>query len=143
MHTIADLMVAVAEKLTGERGLKVIFRDPAYAKADGCFYKSSSGEPIIELKPYLRDERALFVLLHECAHVILHPSEIDIRDVSSKPSGSMVIGEHDVIPKSENEADRLANKWIAYAKKHARREPGMREIEALLWALLDLQGGEI
>jgi len=139
MFSVADLMSAVAEKLTGERNLKIIFRDPAYQGADGCFYKSASGKPIIEIKPYLQDDRILFVLCHECAHAVLHPGEIVNKDVSSKPSGSMIIGDLDRVPKHEDEADKLANKWIAYANKnaHAYHEPGMREIEAKLWALLE------
>jgi len=132
-------MNAVALNLTGDRELKVIFRDPAYQGADGCFYKSAAGKPIIEIKPYLQDDRGLFVLCHECAHVVLHPGEIVNKDVSSKPSRSMIIQEADQVPDHEDQADQLANEWIAYAKKnaHAYSEPGMKEIEALLWALLE------
>jgi len=140
MYSIADLMVEVALKLTGDRDLRIIMRDPAYQGADGCFYKSASGKPIIEMKPYLKDDRILFVLCHECAHVLLHPGEIVSIDVSDKPSGSMKINrEIDIIPKHEDEADQLANKWIDYAKKnsHAYYEPGMSELESMLWALLE------
>jgi len=144
MHTIADLMSAVAERLVGDRELKVIFRDPAYAGTNGCFYKSASGKPIIELKPYLDDDHSLHLLLHECAHAILHRDDIVSKDVSSKPSGSMRVRKIELDPKHESEADRLADKWLSYAKRHVHkyREPGMLEIEALLWALLDYQGGE-
>jgi Zn-dependent peptidase ImmA (M78 family) len=137
MFSVADLISAVASHLVGERELKVIFRDPVMKKADGCFYKSSSGEPIIEIKPYLDDDRVLFVMLHECAHVVLHRDDVRINDMSSKPSGSVAIGHHDVIPKNEREADELANKWLAYARRCVKREQGMSEIEALLWALLE------
>lgn len=137
MFTIADLMSAVASHLVGHRDFKVILREPSVKKADGCFYLGSSGEPIIEVKPYLDDDRVLFVMCHECAHAVLHRDEVFINDLSSSPSGSYEIKASDVIPRHEDEADALANKWIAYAKRHAKREQGMREIEALLWALLD------
>jgi len=119
--------------------LVVIFRDPAYKGADGCFYKTAAGKRIIEMKPYLDDDRSLFVMLHECAHAILHSGDVFSNDVRSKPSGSMIIGDHDVIPENEQEANRFADFWLAYAKKHQGEyyEQGMKDIEARLWALLD------
>ena len=136
MNSIADLMAAVASRLAGDLHLRVIFRDPAYRGADGCFYKSADGKKIIELKPYLDADRSLWVLLHECAHARLHGGDLVNKDVSAKPSGSMAIGAHDVIPENESAADQLARKWLSWARDHANYEPGVSELEALLWALL-------
>lgn len=138
MRSIADLMVKVAEHLTGEENLEVIFRDPPYRLTDGCCYKSASGKPIIELKPYLDEDRTFYVLLHECAHAVLHRQAIRALDVRSRPSGSMEFKRESNpnYKRHEDEADALANKWLTFAKKHARREQGMSELEACLWCLL-------
>jgi len=138
MFSIADLMSAVASRLVGG-DLEVVFRDPSIKGADGCFYRIASGKQVIEMKPYLRDDRSLFVLLHECAHAVRHREREDNEDLRSSASGSVKINFDDVPKKREDEADQLANEWIAYAKRHQGEyyEQGMLNIEAQLWALLN------
>jgi len=68
MTEIQKLFEDAAAGLTS-KPVRVIFRIPASKNADGIAYlQYATGEPIIEIKPGLKYDRAIYVLLHEAAH---------------------------------------------------------------------------
>lgn len=134
MQTLYDLMLKVAQHLTGKRPA-LRYREPIYKGNIACVQVDETGRPVIDISPILNgDERELRIFLHELAHIRLHKF---MRSNVEQPPQSVQINEQPVAHASrEKQADDLALRWLDYGRKH---QPGgvIPEFEGILWALLN------
>jgi hypothetical protein len=140
------LFYRAAVHLTGRKDIQIRFRDPSVRGGDGFACLDKLERPVIEIRPDLSDERKLFVLLHECAHVKLHSKYWKANPNVDAFSGSIesprgwwknnpglkAIGEA-----RETEADELARKWLVYAHNREDEYGGETQLERLLKAATD------
>lgn len=126
-----ELYQAVCDRLAGK---PVIWRfaDPILAGALGIAYLNSAGKACIDIKPQLPESRALWVTLHELAHVrlghaIKMPALLAGR-TQPLPLNSAAFGYMRKLPR-EAEADSQAAAWrndsrrLRPKRRHSGRKP--------------------
>lgn len=135
MHTVYDLMHAVCERLSGKK-IRLRMTDPGDS-LDGVTWRDETGRLRVDIKPYLDDERLLYVLCHEIAHTKHHrylkASESYVRSYHYDKTTST----HKV---KEDQADRQAKIWSDYALAH--RDHSLPLLEGSLWSLLSYKDGD-
>lgn len=141
-----ELMEAVATHLAG-KPVMVRLRDPQYAGLSGVTHKATTGQIVVDVKSTLDNDTFLRVFLHEVAHAKMHARGFAESNVN-QPAGSIPRQPSTAAVKArdrqqEREAELLACKWLAWARRHLWDvdEPGT-EMEGLLKALLKYEEKE-
>jgi hypothetical protein len=137
------LFYKAAAHLTGRKDVQVRMRVPSVKDADGFACLDKLGLPLIEIKPDLSDERKLFVLCHECAHIKKQSKDWKANPNSDAFSESQrsprsywdYPGIKAVAQANEDEADALATTWVKYAYSNCSIYGGEIELEKWLKAL--------
>ncbi len=136
------LVNAVAQSLTGKR-VEVREREPGTAGLLGEISKRKDGVLIIDLSPEIPTyKKRLDILLHELAHAKHHnyieSSHAELRPASVKKE-PLDWGDR----LREDDAEKQAAAWKAYAEKHAHPElVKMAPFTAKLISLLGYKDNE-
>jgi len=133
MRTLYDLMVHVAQHLSGKKNLTIRLRKPHGTQ--GTCRKDSSGVLTIDIEPELEEKRFMYVFLHEVAHARFERFKAMELEVSE-------LVEVELTPKREFQevrADKVAKAWLQYAEQN--RDLSFSYQEGCLWSLLNLQPG--
>lgn len=96
------------------------------SKKDGVFH--------ITIDPRLDPEEKLQVFLHELSHIVLHGSLMVDVDVSNQKPNSRIWGEEEVQQHKdfEEEADKLADRWMSIAEAETTILTPFRKLQALV-----------
>lgn len=140
--SVFDLMGATCAHLAG-RPVTLRYRAPSVAGRDGQACKFH-GRAFVDIRPGLGPDLELSILLHEAAHIRRHfPTWADSGIDPNLPGWSVKLtpaqAGHPAVARQEDEADRLAKAWAAWADSNYRKYygPEVSDLERRLWALLD------
>lgn len=146
MNSDEKLMSRCAEHLTG-KAVEVRLRHPVAAHGVGQVYKTWSGF-IIDIDPnFVSDDVTLRTFLHECAHIkngdlALLPVSADHRAAPRSVKISPAARSAWRAGAPEHSADVLADKWMAYAERHAHEyeRQGFTRFGWMLLSLINSKG---
>jgi len=123
MEINTDVLEAAAKAVSGF-DVTVRHRKPAIMNTRGICHQSQNGERFIDLNPHMPREKYIFTFLHECGHWKINQGEMlrsDVHVLKFDAVDLSEFGESEEYKTIEEQADALAEKWLAWAKANANK----------------------